>query len=265
MNNDPFIFLHVPKTAGTTLRAIIERQYLDREIYKVYDGSPEHHSTKDLKALDEEEKEKLIAYCGHVAFGVHESIGGNLKYYTLLRDPVERVISFYHHTMTLSPRWRDRRVSLLKFIQEAKHIEIDNLQTRLLSGIPKPFGRCQDGMVWTAIDNIERHFDVVGLSEWFDESLVLMQSALGWEKPFYVKENIGRGRPAAAYYSHLELEAIRDHNRLDSFLYSYVKRRLKQRIKRGGEPFRRELAAFRKANAAAGDSLAARTVWPDLT
>jgi len=262
MNNHPFIFLHVPKTAGTTLRAIIERQYLGRDIYTIYDDAPDHHSTSDLEELDEEARDRILVFCGHVPFGLHKRIGGALRYFTLLRDPVERVLSYYHHRMNLSPTWQGNQVSLMKFVLETRDIEVDNLQTRLLSGVSRPFGRCHEGMLWTAIDNVERHFEVVGTSEMFDESLMLMKAALGWERPFYVRENESRGRRPAEHYSRVELETVRDHNRFDALLYAYVKRRLKQQIKRAGEAFRRDLQRFREANQQAGADLTARTVWP---
>ncbi len=257
----PFIFLHVPKTAGTTLRAIIERQYAPEEVYTVYDGAEDHHSQEELKALSPEAQKSIKAYCGHVSFGVHRHLEQRPRYVTILRDPVERVISYYHHVMTLIPRWKSQPISLVKFIQGRKDIQVDNLQTRLLSGVEKPFNGCSDDMLWKAIENIETQFHFVGLSEQFDESLQFIAEHFGWESPYYVRENEGINRPPRDYYSELEMNVVRNHNRLDAILVSYVKKSLLRRIHAADHTYNERLAQFRSQNEAAKQRLSARAVW----
>jgi hypothetical protein len=48
-NSQPVIFLHIPKTAGTTLHDIIERQYAPDVIYTF--GSDAHDSVEKFLKL----------------------------------------------------------------------------------------------------------------------------------------------------------------------------------------------------------------------
>lgn len=50
------IFLHIPKTAGTSLRKIVERFYDKEEIYTIYTKAHNMHNMDDFKALSDAEK-----------------------------------------------------------------------------------------------------------------------------------------------------------------------------------------------------------------
>ncbi|MCI0728869.1 MAG: hypothetical protein L0332_19435, partial [Chloroflexi bacterium] len=73
-NNQPtIIFLHIPKTAGTTLNAILDSYYPREKSYTTY-STPRYPdgSLEELKAFTEAEKARLDLIEGHLAFGVHE-------------------------------------------------------------------------------------------------------------------------------------------------------------------------------------------------
>jgi hypothetical protein len=94
-NFDTIIFLHVPKTAGTTINQILQRQYEPSQI--LYLGANAQASIKDYQRLAEEEKKKIRLVAGHTAFGFHKYTPGSSTYFTFLREPVARVVSFYHY------------------------------------------------------------------------------------------------------------------------------------------------------------------------
>src|SRR5437667_105406 len=67
----------------------------------------------------------------------------------------------------------------------------DNDQTRQLAGkcgIPKARTSAEE-MLRIAKRNLTEHFTVVGVTEKFDRSLLLMKRCLGWGRPFYVSDN----------------------------------------------------------------------------
>ncbi len=258
--NDPLIFLHIPKTGGTTVRSIMERLYEKNALFTVYDDSPSHNSMSDLDSLSSEARKSIQIYCGHVSYGFHRPAGVKPNYLTLLRHPIERVLSFYHHTMTYDPEWKDKPVSLVKFIH-SKNPQMNNHQTRIVSGMGAPFNQCPEEMLWKAIENIEKDFLFVGVSELFDESLLVLSETVGWSDPFYIKENVSKGRPNTEYFSQMEINVIKNHNQLDLLLYGYVKKKLLAQIAAKGLSFKDKLRSFRDQNKEAAKKLKAKTVW----
>lgn len=205
------------------MRVLIERQYRRDEIYAIYGKNSTFHSMTDFDRLADSEKAKIKVYTGHIYYGLHEKIANDTTYFALMRDPVERVISYYHHVMSHDAHFKDNKLSLLKFY-DRKNLQLDNHQTRILSGLKAAYGACTEDMLWTAIDNIESKFSLVGLAERFDESLLLMARLMGWESLGYAIRNASKNKHLAEYYSSTELNMIRNNNRLDMILYAYAKK-----------------------------------------
>jgi hypothetical protein len=260
MIDSQLIFIHLPKTGGTTVRSIIERQYPTHQLYKIYNGASSFSTMEDFASLTEEDNCAIKVYMGHVSFSLQERIPGNPRCFTLVRDPVYRVLSYYHHVMTLHERFKDNKISLIKFLNRGDK-EIDNLQVRKISGVDVPVGRCTEEMLWTAIENIERCFCVVGTTDRFDESICLLADLMGWETPLYVKENVSKQRPSIDYFSQMEINQIKQRNQLDTMLYSYVSRRLNKQITDKGVDIERAVKTLKEEMACRTDELKPHIVW----
>lgn len=95
--NPLYIFLHIPKTAGTSLvqmmkAALPPGEYLD--LYGV--NRTTDVLVRDLAALSPERKAKIRFAAGHqVWYGIHEALQRPARYITFLRSPVARVLSCY--------------------------------------------------------------------------------------------------------------------------------------------------------------------------
>ena len=217
------VFIHLPKTAGTTVREILRHQYGPDAICGIYDGDPGFISQEAFAALTPDERDRYRVYCGHFSYGLHQQITAESHYYAMFRDPVERIVSYYHHAMRHAPMFKGRPVSLMKFL-DRKDWQIDNLYTRMISGEAAAFGKCTDAMLAQAIDNVARRFVCVGLQNKFDASIALLAIRLQWEEsPAYEPLNVGAGRPSLDYFSNRELDRIRELNELDMRLYGKIK------------------------------------------
>ena len=165
-----------------------------------------------------------------------------------LRDPVERIVSHYYYLRLLKdhPLHKeivDKGMSLRDYVQSGASKESCNDQVRMISG--------NDGqdMLEVAKENISKHFYMVGLSEYFDETLLLLMKELGWRMALYGNRNINKARPRVREIDDETLNTIKKCNAMDIELYGFVKEKLLERMVKGGDSFYRELKTFHKLNA----------------
>ena len=129
------IFLHLPKTAGTTVNRLIEWEYPLKEMYSV-DPVLFQWSATHLRRLPPDRLRKIRMFKGHMAFGLHEVLPQRSTYITVLRDPVDRVISafYFMRSYKLHPLyWKMRREnwSLEDFVRNSQR---DNVQSKIVAG-----------------------------------------------------------------------------------------------------------------------------------
>ncbi|HDN79553.1 MAG TPA: hypothetical protein ENG33_03685 [Chloroflexi bacterium] len=254
--NKTVIFVHIPKTGGTTLYHIIDQNYQRGSIYTLWkDGSIE-----DFKGLSDARKGEIRMLRGHQGYGLHRFLPQPSVYITVLREPIERVISYYHfifirrtphhycHNLVVS-----NDMSLKEFIESEADAMVDNAQTRLLSGMMETghefgFGKCPREALEAAKRNLRENFVVVGLTEEFDKTLILLKRALGWRKLFYARQNISFNRPRKEDLPQETLEAIIQANELDIELYRYARELFEERVRKEGPSFAEEVARFQRLN-----------------
>src|SRR5512135_3015151 len=102
---DTLIFLHIPKTAGTTFRSILPANYRAEELYNVPTNAEGQVDFSGLDRLSDVEKRKIRVLAGHFQYGAHEHLPQKSSYITILRDPVKRIISRYYHAVREVPGW----------------------------------------------------------------------------------------------------------------------------------------------------------------
>ncbi|MGB8166698.1 MAG: hypothetical protein WCF18_04355 [Chthoniobacteraceae bacterium] len=243
MTDRTVIFLHLPKAAGSTLNRVIAQQYVPAEIYKT-GGKPLPIIGDELAANP---RVRLIA--GHIGFGVHGFLTRPFTYITVLRDPVERMLSHYHFARKLATHPLHAEIANgLSLVDAARRLT--NLQTRYLAdesvrGTSETTG--QDALE-SARANVSRHFAVAGLAERFEETLILMGRHLGWKIRPVANSNVTRGRPKRQAHSDDELRAIREMNTLDCELYDWVRSRFEDEVAHAGATFRTQVAWLRWRN-----------------
>lgn len=257
------IFLHIPKAAGSTLNGVIERQYPRDSIY-VIDAERQDAAIEEFKALPEARRAKIRLLRGHVGFGLHDYLPEPVSSFTVLRDPVDRVMSHYYYLRDQMDRGRDYtdrpwlreagRMTLGEYVRHGPSADVRNGQTRLLAGAMNGWDVAAatpsdpTDMLDRAKANLGDQLCLAGLTERFDETLLLLQRRLGWSKPFYVTRNVTQGRPPKAALSPDELEGIQDANRLDIELYEYATARFEQAVRAEGPSFPRAVHRFRFLN-----------------
>ncbi|HSK16946.1 MAG TPA: sulfotransferase family 2 domain-containing protein [Gaiellaceae bacterium] len=247
------VFLHIPKTAGSTLVSFLEREYGSGAVLDLYDSTFGDEAT----SLTPERLRRTRVVVGHFYFGVHEHLPRPCRYLTFLRDPVDRVVSHYRFVQRQPEHYLHETASTLslsEYVRSCGTAEPNNDQTRLLAGrkLASGDGGSSRAMLPVAKRNLDRHA-VVGLTEAFDASLLLMRRVFGWSRPFYVSRNIGDRREVVDPDTR---GLILSHNELDAELYRYGRERFENEIREQGAAFARELRAFRRLNRVYGKTRA---------
>lgn len=243
------IFIHNPKTGGRTLRRITDRQYEPNDVV-VIPGEHYHCSTveRDLAASGKD-SHKLIR--GHIPFGVHRLIPCDSTYITLLREPIDRVLSQYSSMLERRRRWMFRDgtpISLEEYVSSGCTKEVDNVQTRRLSGLDPEFRQCSEDMLERAKQNLGDHFSVVGLTERFDQTLLLLRRILGWRYILYFRMNVTKARVTRPSVSKEVLDLVASYNQLDVELYRHAADRFEALVRQQGPEFATEVETFKRVN-----------------
>ncbi|MDQ0200223.1 sulfotransferase family 2 domain-containing protein [Neobacillus ginsengisoli] len=223
--NKIYIFQHIPKTAGSTLQSILKKQYDSEELYIANRGEM---MISKLNDLSKNEWEKIKCLNGHVLFGIHEHLSNRpFEYYTMLRDPVEHVISEYYFILRKPNNLSHNIVKNMSFEEfitsEQFKGRTSNRQTFFVSG-----GVQND--INLAKKNLENYYAVVGITEMFEESLYLIVQELGWKNYRYKKRNVTIKRPLREDFPEEVIEIIMKNNKLDIELYNFGMQLMEEKI-----------------------------------
>jgi hypothetical protein len=257
------LFLHIPKTAGTTLKNRIYHAYSvpgdngnwfhDGIYYFPYGFHKAEQPGFTQVVREMFARDDLRAVTGHFWYGAHAFIPRPCFYITLLREPVDRVVSLYHHIVGVEDElYHDEIVSrdatLDEFVAKFPCREVDNDQTRRIAGVEPPYGQCNGATLELAKRNLRDRFAFVGTTDRFDESLLALQKLLGWEDLHYLPGLVNPNRPPRAALAPGTISLIVGRNELDVELYAYANRLLDERIAARGEGFAEEVERFRAEN-----------------
>ena len=215
------------------MHAILWRLYGHKRVYMAtIRGRHDKHMEALGQRLDEAPPLKTIV--SHIGFGFHERLPGSRRYrhFTFLRDPVERVLSHYYFQIQRGQL--DPGTSLETFVRDDLSRSC-NVQTAFLGGlevqhnldgISLSLDLFTEALLERAKANLHR-MGAFGLTERFDESLLLFRQVFGWKlmRLFYVRRRVGQLRRTTRQHPDHVLRLIRQYNELDLELYRYAKER----------------------------------------
>ncbi len=248
-STETVIFLHIHKTAGTTLHHIIDRQYPPEQDFFI-------RTTNDYQkflTFDTEQRAQYRLIRGHMDFGIHELLPNSAVYFTVLRDPIERVISYYfhikntpqHYCYELANRW-----DLQTFLEQGVDKLMANAQTRMwANGRPDlGFGECTPDVLEDAKRNLQQYCAVVGLAEYFDETLLLLKDHFSWRNVFYVRKNVSVNRLRQHDLPQETLAVLKKFNQLDVAFYQFGRELFEKQIRQQGDKFPQRVKRFQFIN-----------------
>lgn len=223
------IFLHLPKAGGTTLRSIFYDQY-------AYLKKGELHTinrtkeTPDFLKLPQEKRDQIKILLGHFPFGLHNNLNGEFDYVTFMRDPIDRAISAYYYNKgnensDVYDLINKNNLSLDQYLDKNIEPWSNNAMTKHLAGcnLEEFQTECTSAFFETAKANLKDKFIAVGLTERFDESLLIFKKKLGWRNVKYKNQNVTPKRKAVSEIQEETLRKIKNLNAFDLQLYEIGK------------------------------------------
>jgi Sulfotransferase family len=176
------VVLHIEKTAGTSLRRSVLEPNLQRVEY--FGGLRHFRASDDVDCIH-----------GHIAYGYHRIVRRPIVYTTMLREPVDRALSFYYFIrdevrIDLFERHPLRNyadsVTIGQFFRNPR---FSNISTRRLAGIEfdraYPYMHKSRAFRRAMFDASKRHLQempVFGLQHRYEESQARVLDYLGAEK-----------------------------------------------------------------------------------
>lgn len=211
------VFIHINKTAGRTVRYILRSSYglQHCEVEPWHDawrGPP--FSTKDLRRL-RKIYPKLRSIAGHRVTGYAdlEEQGTDFRYFAFLREPVALCASRFQYQID----YRKKNVEFDEWIADES---FQNAQTKQIGGT---------GSVDDALRAIDEKEILIGLTEQFDESLLLLRGLRAGDLDIaYKPVNVAQRNTLATEVlaSPGMRSAIVEANTSDIALYEYVTQEL---------------------------------------
>jgi len=226
----PALFMHIQKTAGTSIVEIAKQHYGDKNIV----------SHGDYLGRKPEDLSDKLFISGHFGYEYAEPLLSSRYSFTFLRDPVERVLSFYYFCRTKEPNEH----SIYRIAQSS------GLESFLRAGIREPSVRAYilNNQVWQlahgfggeesiafrkfffrpeelldlAIMHLNK-FSHIGFTETFEQDEKIVLSALRIpESEGGIRINVTEDRPAVADLSRVESMLLEELTLWDQRLYQYA-------------------------------------------
>lgn len=223
------VFFHIPKTGGTTLDYITAKNYRIDYVYQVNGPAFDRHVAGMFK-----DGKMFRTIMGHYELNDYYHQLFDRKFaaqFTMLREPVSRVISYYDYLRSSEnhPKYHlAKDMSLEEFIEHPQIDEMPNAQTHRIMGLLKRNEWKKDKRSSTELladvkHQLEHRFSLFGLTEMYDEFLVMAQRTLGWQDIFYRRMNASKVKSDKTKIPASTINRIKEINAIDMALYAFAK------------------------------------------
>lgn len=256
-NDYIYFFVHAPKTAGSTLGKHIEKNFTeDKKAIALYPKrlglNPFATKSQNYLAATEnyfnnfsrKEISQVKAIYGHtVPYGIHSIFGRPFRYFTFVRNPVKRTISFYNYYRTIYESV-DKKHRNNEFLQNT--LLVDGRVPNIEAWLKHKYGNKNSHIAlkslyeyYEELGFISRNADVdsgtkelfeklyfIGITENYREDSLILYKLLKFNR-YFIDQNISKKTFITKIDKSMYKE-IEEKNKIDILLYKAV---LKENIK----------------------------------
>lgn len=233
--DDPLCFIRIPKTGSTTLLSVLNAKFSADRLCPIFEGEIFETVREDLA--------QYRFFGAHHGYDIHIPIGKKPVYFTYLRHPVDRAISFFKHRQS---DFSDGEFAQFLRAETAKglkgficsddpnvRIRTSNLATRQIavglgSRHARPFTPDSKEAKYSDAELLalaKAHLEecvFVGITEQFQASLFLLTYTFGWSPvTHYQNRRVNSQSLSSKTIDPETAEAILSVNQLDLQLYEY--------------------------------------------
>jgi hypothetical protein len=231
-----FFFVHIQKTGGVSLYVRMWRYFGRTAVYPApVDGSPTavapqlfpHILFERWKAR----RDEIRVVTGHFPLCTTELLDADFTTFTVLRDPVERTLSYLRHHRDTTPT--DSELSLEQIYEDPVRFRsfIDNHMVKMLSMRAEEMTHgmmtvldLDRGRLRSAKRALKR-MDEFGIQEDLEAFAQRLQNRFGWDLGPTVHGNVTTPSEVPDSFR----SRIAEDNRLDMELYEYARKLLRRR------------------------------------
>jgi hypothetical protein len=219
LKKNRLLFIHLPKTGGSTMHDIIKNYIFPGEINSLFIGNQEEF--KQFQELNFEQVSAYKVIAGHMNFMITKrNLGESIRQFftfTILRNPVAQSISLYQYILQTPKHFKYNKVkemSFEEFIDSDSYIP--NMQCKIISNQHS----------WQAtLEILKNDFDCFGTLENFDSIVEKICQHFGNAVPSYPILNKSQKIVEQEAINSSLLEKILSRNEQDVKLYTIVKAR----------------------------------------
>jgi hypothetical protein len=232
-----FFFVHMQKTGGISLYMRMQRQFGEEAVYPDRsDGDPVAVSPQIMLPVLlerwQERRDRIRVLTGHFPLCTMELLDADFRTFTILRDPVERTLSYLRHHRKTTPADAERPL-------EEIYAEPGNFKHFIQDHMVKMLSLRADELRPTAMMTVVdldpqrletakgalADMDAFGLQEDLEEFAQRLEGLYGWELGPPVHENV----TASVKVPDSFRRRIAEDNRLDMELYEHARELLRER------------------------------------
>jgi hypothetical protein len=225
LNTFPWVFSHIPKTAGTSVESYLAQLVGLKDILHV--NAPDLNRLPQVLYLKNKYPKLIMGH--HPFHGLLYQLLGEHKivHLSMMREPISRVVSYYNYVSTRNYHALHKSVAHLSFdgfLAESQLTELSNGQAKRLAGtLHNSVGLTDQELYLKAKYTIDHCFSLVGVTEHFKEYIQLIAKKCGVKFIELPPINRSEIKIQLADLTTAQKKVVSEMNKVDIQLYQYVK------------------------------------------
>lgn len=233
MRNDfrrKVIFDHLPKCGGTSLSTYLGVQYPISKTFSIDGGNPQG-AVEKFKLMPQEKRFEYDLVMGHLANELFEFSHPESIKITVLRNPVDRIVSHYYYAKEdrnhyLHNKISESNISLEEYVTLNLSDELRNWYVTHFSSLSIENAEADpEEAINIAVSNLISQYDLIGFLEDLLSFTKKLEVVANYKNQFTgIRTNVTRNRPALNEVSEIAREAVAQVNFLDVAFYKRLQK-----------------------------------------